>query len=75
MTTDTDLNDLAYHVVDLGRRRDHLEAQVNFLAREIADTASTVGTETVVFEGLVIAYRNAKADLIDITREHNGLLS
>ncbi|MGN6035542.1 hypothetical protein ACP6NG_09175 [Brevibacterium casei] len=75
MTTETDLNARADRLVELGRRRDHLEAHVNFLAREIADTASTVGSETVVFEGLVIDYRNAKADLMDITREYNDLLS
>ncbi|MFT9772109.1 hypothetical protein [Brevibacterium casei] len=74
MTTETDLNARADRLVELGRRRDHLEAHVNFLAREIAGTAATIGTDTVIFGGRVIDYRNAKAGLADTEREYADLL-
>lgn len=75
MTTETDLGATADRLVALGRRRDHLETHVNFLARELADLAADVGTDTVIFHGSVIDYRNAKADLADIRREYTDLLN
>lgn len=75
MTSHTDVNATADRLVDLGRRRDYLETHVNFLAREIADIAADVGTDTVTFHGSVIDYRNAKADLADVRREYSELLA
>ena len=70
----TPLQLAADRLVELGRRRDHLEAHTAYLARDIAALAASGQTMNVTFEARVIDYRNARDELAEVRREYAALL-